>query len=207
MNSEQFISEVSPRVPAAALDYCKQLWQQYQFRFRLRKTRVTKIGDFTFRHGHTPRITVNQELHPYLFLITYLHEVAHLQVHHEFGNRVEGHGEEWKGAFRKMIEPVLNENIFPKDLLLALQAHMEDPRATTYSDPELMNVLRRYDPSSGTQILLADIPEGSIFGIRGRWFKKGPTKRTRALCREITSKRKYFVPVDAPVENVQLSLL
>jgi hypothetical protein len=142
-----------------------------------------------------------------LFLLTYIHEVAHLEVHRQFGSRVEGHGQEWKDTFRQMLEPILNELIFPADLLVALRSHMTDPRASTFSDPELVRVLRQYDPHAHTQTYLADIPEGSIFGIRGRWFKKGETKRTRVLCQEIRSKRKYFVPLDAPVENVQLSLL
>jgi len=139
--------------------------------------------------------------------VTYVHEVAHLEVHRQFGNRVEGHGQEWKRTFREMLEPVLIELIFPKDLLVALRGHMADPPASTFSDPELARIFRQYDPHADNQTFLADIPKGSIFGIRGRWFRKGETKRTRVLCQEIKSKRKYFVPLDSPVENVQLSLL
>jgi SprT protein len=194
-------------VPAVAVGYCLDLWHHYNFDFRLRNSRVTKIGDFTFRPGQVPRITVNRDLSHYLFLITYLHEVAHLEVHRQFGHRVEAHGREWKKIFIQILEPVLAESFFPEDVLQALRRHMIDPRATTFSDPELMHVLRRYDPRADALTFLADIPEGSVFGIRGRWFKKGITKRTRALCQEVKSKRKYFVPLDAPVENVQLSFL
>jgi hypothetical protein len=67
-------------LPASALNYCLELWYFYKFDFKLRKSRLTKIGDFTFRTGKTPRITVNQDLHPFLFLTTYIHEVAHLEV-------------------------------------------------------------------------------------------------------------------------------
>jgi SprT protein len=55
--------------------------------------------------------------------------------------------------------------------------------------------------------LLSDIPRGSIFELRGRWFKKEETKRTRVLCQEMKTRRKYLVPADAAVNNVQLSLL
>jgi hypothetical protein len=207
MHSTKIQSLLGQHLPAGAVDYCLRLWLAQPFDFKLRKSRLTKVGDFTCHPGRTPRITLNRDLHPYLFLVTYVHEVAHLEVHRQFGNRAEGHGQEWKRTFREMLEPVLSELIFPTDLLAALREHMTDPRASTFSDPELVRVFRQYDPHADNQTFLADIPQGSIFGIRGRWFKKGETKRTRALCQEIKSKRKYFVPLDAPVENVQLSLL
>jgi SprT protein len=207
MNSKKILALLSEHLPAGAINYCFGLWRAQPFDFKLRKSRLTKVGDFTCYPGRHPRITVNQDLHPFLFLVTYIHEVAHLDVHRQFGNSVEGHGKEWKQAFRLLLEPVLNESIFPADLLTALTGHMTDPRASSYSDPELVRVFRQYDPQAETLIFLSDIPEGSIFGIRGRWFRKGETKRTRVLCQEMKSKRKYFVPMDAPVENVQLSLL
>ncbi len=207
MNSEKVESALVLHVPAKSLDYCMALWRRYEFDFRLRKSRVTKAGDFTFRANRAPRITVNHDLHPYLFLITYVHEVAHVAVHRQFGNRVAGHGKQWKTAFQQILEPVLTEVIFPDELLLAIRKHMVDPRATTFSDPRLMRVFRQYDSRAKTLTLLSDIPEGAVFGLRGRWFRKGETKRTRVLCHEIKSKRKYLVPVDATVENVQLSFL
>jgi hypothetical protein len=207
MDSEKVRFLLEKHVPAAALEYCHGLWKASPFEFKLRKSRATKVGDFTCHPGRTPRITVNQDLHPYMFLLTYVHEVAHLEVHRQFGHRVEGHGVEWKKVFQQTAEPVLHESIFPPDLLAVLRRHMADPPASTFSDSELVQVFRKYDPKSSAQVFLSDIPEGSVFGIRGRWFKKGITKRTRVLCREVKTRRKYFVPVDAPVENVQLSLL
>jgi hypothetical protein len=207
MNSTKIQALLALHLPAGAIDYCLRLWLVQPFEFKLRKSRLTKVGDFTCHPGRTPRITVNQDLHPYLFLVTYIHEVAHLEVHRQFGNKAESHGQEWKTAFRRLLEPLLGESIFPADLLRALRGHMAEPRASMFSDHELVEAFRKYDPQADTLIFLADIPEGSIFGIRGRWFKKGQTKRTRVLCQEVRSKRKYFVPLDAPVENVQLTLL
>ena len=207
MNAEKVLKALVHHVPAGSVDYCMEVWHRYDFDFRLRKSRVTKVGDFTIRPGRAPRITVNQDLHPYLFLTTYLHEVAHVAVHRHFGNGVAGHGHEWKTAFQQILEPVLTESIFPQELLFAIRRHMADPPATTFSDPELTRVFRKFDPEAMAMIFLSDIPEGAVFGLRGRWFKKGKTQRTRALCQEVKSKRKYLVPVDSPVENVQLSLL
>jgi hypothetical protein len=194
-------------VPAEAVFYCLELFEQYQFRFTLRKNRVTKVGDFTYRTGHVPRITVNNDLHPYLFLITYIHEVAHLAVHMKHGNRVDAHGTEWKSNFQELLDPVLREDIFPATLLKALKKHMVNPKASSFSDPALTQVLRQYDPKAIRQTILSEIPQGSIFSLNGRWFTKGPLRRTRFECKEMKSKRTYLVPADVPVENAQLSLL
>jgi SprT protein len=194
-------------VPAGAAEYCLSLWERYRFDFALRKKRVTKIGDFCFEGGKTPRITVNQDLQSYLFLTTYIHEIAHLTVHLNHGRRAEAHGREWKEEFQRLLKPLLSEEIYPADLLQALTAHMADPMATTYSDSGLMKIFRKYDDHALTTTLLADIPRGSIFELRGRWFKKEETKRTRILCQEVKTKKKYLVPADAAVNNIQLSLL
>ncbi len=205
MNVEKVLTILQTHVPSTAVPYCIELWNNNPFEFRLRKTRVTKIGDFTFRRGQTPRITINRELHSYLFLLTYIHEVAHLVVHQT--RTRSAHGAEWKSTFQQLLEPLLNEQFFPNDLLSELRRHMIDPMATTFSDPALSKVLRTYEPPSTTKTLLSDIPEGSIFEIRGRWFKKGMKRRTRVLCQEMNSRKKYLVPVDAPIGNVQLSFL
>jgi hypothetical protein len=207
MDSKKILFLLEQHLPAGAIDYCHGLWTAHPFDFKLRKSRATKVGDFTCQPGRTPRITINHDLHPYLFLLTYVHEVAHLEVHRKHGHRVEGHGQEWKSVFRQLLNPALNAEIFPPDLLIVLRRHMADPKASTFSDSDLVQVLRKYDPKATAMVFLADIPEGSLFGLRGRWFRKGSTKRTRALCQEVKTKRKYFVPVDSPVENVQLRLL
>ncbi len=204
---EKVQSILQQHVPSQALNYCLELWYFYKFDFKIRKSRLTKIGDFTFRTGKTPRITVNQDLDAYLFLITYIHEVAHLEVHEKHGNRIEAHGNEWKHSFQELLAPLLTKEIFPEDLLAGLQEHMQDPMATTFSDPGLMKVFRKYDLKSASITFLSDIPAGSTFSLRGRWFTKGEIRRTRVLCQELKSKKKYLVPIDAPVENVQLSLL
>ena len=207
MDLESLNSLLALRVPPASLDYCLSLWKRFPFDFNLRKTRLTKIGDFCVHTGQSPRITVNRDLEPYLFLTTYIHEVAHLAVHLRFGNRIESHGTEWKKEFQVLLSPVLTLENFPPDLLAALNKHMLNPKATTYSDAKLMRVFRKYDHRSAAVTFLCDIPSGSIFELRGRWFRKEETKRTRVLCQEVKTKRKYLVPADAEVKNVQLSLL
>lgn len=207
MDSSYIAKILSTHVPEASYLYCFELWKRFQFEFKLRKNRVTKVGDFTCYPGKIARITVNHDLDHYLFLITYIHEVAHLDVHNKYGNRIESHGKEWKNAFKQLIEPVMNESVFPTQLLVGLKKHMVNPKASTFSDSKFTQLLRNYDTRQKDTILLSQLPEGSVFGYHGKWFKKGKLRRTRVECKELKSRLSYLVPADSPITEAQLSLL
>lgn len=208
MNPEKIYSILQGHVPATALPYCFQLWQETPFQLKITRTRQTKVGDFTSKRSVAhPRITLNHELNPFLFLITYIHEVAHLRVHLHYGNRVDPHGEEWKKSFQLLMQPVLSPNIFAEDVFIELSRHMANPKASSFGDTALTKILRRYDKDAGQYATLSDIPEGSIFRFQGRFFKKGKIRRTRVLCHEVKTKRHYLVPADVQVSGVQLSFL
>ncbi len=207
MNLEKLQQLLTDRIPTASLPYCVGLWQQLPFDFKLRKTRLTKVGDFTFRTGKRIQITVNRDLHPYLFLMTYVHEVAHHYVHASHGHRIQSHGVEWKRKFQELMTPVLSEEIFPEPILSQLRKHMLDPMASSFSDSELTRLFRSYDKNEKEKIVLSQLPEGSIFSLNKRWFKKGKVRRTRVLCSEVKTKRQYLIPLDSLVGEAQLSLL
>ncbi|HZY78368.1 MAG TPA: SprT-like domain-containing protein, partial [Cyclobacteriaceae bacterium] len=183
---------LNKHIPAQAVQYSFNLWQSQPFKFKLRKSRQSKVGDFSCKHGQTPQITVNDDLHPYLFLITYIHEVAHLHVHLQHGHRVEAHGEEWKDKFKELLAPVMTPDVFPDKLLKGLKRHMVNPKASTFSDTEMTELLRNADPKWSRATLLSEIPEGSLFGLQGKWFRKGTLQRTRVLCLELKTKRKFL---------------
>jgi len=103
------------------------------------------------------------------------------------------------------LQPVLTYDVFPEEILIELQRHMINPRASSFADTELTKILRRYDKDAGQYATLSDIPEGSIFRFQGRFFKKGKIRRTRVLCHEVKTKRHYLVPSDVLVSGVQLS--
>lgn len=207
MNFKEIEDILVKHIPDAAVEYCFRLWQEIPFSFKLRKARQSKVGDFTCKHGLAPQITVNRDLHPFLFLTTYVHEVAHLRVHQTYGFRAEAHGKEWKKAFQNLMEPLLHSGIFPEPLLSGLKKHMASPKASSFADSELTHLFRSVDSREKEAVLLSHIPEGSVFHLHGKWFRKGKLRRTRVLCKEVNSRRQYLVPVDAVVSNAQLSLL
>ncbi len=207
MDSTKIRKIFEEHVPAAAVDYCCELWDKSKFIFKLKKARRSKVGDFTYRPGKVQQISINQDLNPYLFLTTYVHEVAHLKVHQQHGHHVVAHGKEWQQTFQELMLPVLDSVIFPLPLLKGLKKHMYKPKATSFSDPELTALFRSYDEKVMKSILVSHLKEGSIFSLHGKWFKKGITKRTRAVCQEFKTKRMYLVPIDAEVGSAQLALL
>ena len=55
---------------------------------------------------------MNGDLNPYSFLITTLHEFAHLHTFQQHGNRVNPHGDEWKTNFRKLLIDMIKKIFF-----------------------------------------------------------------------------------------------
>lgn len=89
------------------------------------------------------------------------------------------------------MAPFFENEIFPDDIRAALLQHMQNPKATTGSDTELATALRRHD---AIQVLTVDdIPEGDVFILDGRSFRKGQKLRTHYLCECLAGKGKYRV--------------
>ena len=184
------------RIPPSALQYGLSLWEGHLFELKLAKQRKTKLGDYRFdprTNDHT--ITVNENLGPYEFLITYLHEFAHLLVIKKHGRKVNPHGSEWKSAFRDVMLPVLNDSVFPDAILRVLARHMKNPKASSSADIDLVRVLR----GEKDELCLDDISSGQLFLFREVLFKKLQTKRTRVVCEKQQNKKKYLIPRMAPV--------
>ncbi len=186
-------------VPKHAVNYCDDLYQQANFEFKIKKTRQTKMGDYCYNpktDRHT--ITINNDLNPYSFLITYLHEVAHLIAFKKYGRLISPHGKEWKHHFKEIASPILSDKIFPKAILFALKNYFKKPKASSCSDPVLYQLLKKFDTRKGT-IFLKEISIGKSFIFNKRKFVKLETKRTRSVCEAVLTRRKYLIPDVAEV--------
>jgi len=208
MNEEKVRLILEKHVPPQALRYCHSLWKFLPFELKITRTRQSKVGDFTGRKdSRFQRITLNHDLNPFLFLFTYVHEVAHLHVYVKYGNKVDPHGEEWKNVFKQLMGPLIVNSVFPPQILHLVHKHMINPKASSFADTELTKAFRLFDQHADKYTYLSEIPEGSIFQFQQRYFTKGKLKRTRIVCRELRSKRNYLIPADVLVNNVQLTLL
>ena len=188
-------------LPEKTLEYCLDLWKRYPFRLIIKPSRVTKAGDYCARRGNEPVITMNGDLSPYLFLVTYLHEFSHHAVWMVYGNKTLPHGKEWKLAFKTFMEPVMKMEIFPPDLQARLSHHLVNPKASSFSDQKLTALFRKYDVNLSAKPLVSGLPDGAVFHIRGRAFKKGKIRRTRYECMEVKTGRLYLVPADLIIDH------
>lgn len=198
--STQLESALDRFLPANALSLVCSMLREYPHHLIITQPRSTKHGDFkTAGHrGDKHEITVNGNLNKYAFLITLMHELAHLVAHVKYGAKIKPHGEEWKQCFRETLTPFLHLDVFPDGVARAVRSYLKDPGATTHGDAALYLELSRYDRMTPNMKLLIDVQEGAlfVFGKENRVFKKGRQLRKRFECIEMASKNVYlFDPV------------
>lgn len=204
---KDFHEALAACVPAAAVTYAVALWETEPFSFKISRTRSSCLGNYSYRNGRH-LITINNDLNVYQFLITYVHEVAHQRVFiASFKNKRKKtlpHGTEWQQEFQKLMQPILNETVFPADVLSLLRLHLLSPPASTVRDAKLMAVLRSYSAvtNNSTLCLLETLQEGDFFVFKKRIFQKISTKRTRVLCQDKESGLRYLISGQADFERV-----
>lgn len=186
-------------------DVSASIWERIEndnVRFRISKPRKSKLGDYRPPHsGNGHRISVNADLNPYAFLITVLHEFAHLETWKQYKNSRKPHGKEWKTDFKDLLLPYLNQEVFPETIELALQQYLINPSASSCVDASLMRALAKFD--ANPQLFVESLPEGSLFKLsNGLVFEKGEKLRKRYRCKCITNNRWYFVSAMASAVQI-----
>ena len=186
-------------VPGDAIHYCFDLWESAPFELKISRSRNSKLGDYRYDfRDQSERISVNNNLNIYAFLITYLHEVAHLKAYHQHGRRINPHGKEWKSTFSNLLKPMASDLIFPEDVLIAVQKYMRSPKATSGGHHDLAKALNKYNLDGGS--LLHDLEYHALFSLNKRTFRKGELRRTSFICEEIKSGKKYLISKNAVVK-------
>jgi len=186
-----------PRLPESTHDYVAGLLAAHPVDVRISRPRRTKLGDHraptALRRRH--RISVNDDLNPYAFLTTLLHEIAHAatwESHRARIRRVRPHGSEWKVEFEKILQPVVAGGMLPNDINAALRRAMQNPAAATCSDRDLMLALARYDAIDPGLVFVESLTAGTIFRTDGgKLFRLGPKLRSRYRCVEQPTGREY----------------
>jgi len=190
-------------IPPASVDIIYQWLQQYNIHLKVSRKRSSKLGDYRPpQKGKGHHITVNYDLNQYAFLITLVHEIAHLIVWEKFKNRVKAHGKEWKDAYRDLMAPFMEMKIFPEDIEKALISYLSKSYASSGSDLKLSRTLQGYDAEQGTTLEMLE--EGSSFVLpNGRKFKKGVLVRKRYRCINLDNNRIYLVNPLVKVEVLE----
>lgn len=200
---EKLSAALQPFIPAEAVPLAVEFIIRHRVQLTVTRGRATKLGDYRHPYlGEGHRVTVNGTLNQYAFLVTLVHEFAHLTTWEAHKNGVKPHGSEWKNQFTLLMKPYLTETIFPASLLEVLYQYFKNPRASSCADPELMRELANYDKKRDNYDFLEELPEGAVFMTRQRrYFKKGEKRRTRFLCYELSTRRAYLFHPLTPVQE------
>lgn len=202
---ERAVPELAQFLPENAFPLVAPFFRDHIIHLSLTHERKSVHGDYRSpaRGTKVHRISVNATLNKYSFLITLLHEIAHLTTYVQYHNKVSPHGPEWKEHFRQVLIPFIKAAIFPKDIDAAVRKYLHDPAASTCTDPHLYKVLRHYDPHKPGWVLMEDLPPGTRFSTSdGRIFVKLEKVRTRSKCKEIATSKIYLFSGVAEVKKL-----
>lgn len=192
---------LQPYLPERAVTPCLRLIQHSGVHLKIVSHRVTRHGDYRRLPNGLHQITVNATLNKYRFLVTLVHEIAHLIAFEKYGRHIKPHGVEWKRTFQTLMLPFLRPEIFPSTLLPLLARHFRNPRASSDTDAELSLALKRFDAQHTAKTYVFQLPLGSVFRIHnGKVFRKGNRRVKRYECLELATGRMYLFQPNAEVE-------
>lgn len=192
-------------IPEQTYPYIKDLWDHYGFHLKVSRPRRTKLGDYRPpQRGYPHRISVNGDLNNYAFLITLIHEIAHLKTYEEHKSKVKPHGVEWKDNFKYLMHKPLNTEVFPDDVNKELLRYMANPKASSCVDQKLYKTLRRYNEESSMidsrLVLIEELQTGDRFVMpNGRGFVLEKKLRTRYRCKSLDDGRIFTISAIAEV--------
>ena len=202
--SKKMYEMLTRHVPAHAVEYCFALWKEHPFSFKISRSRSTCFGNYIFRDGQH-KITVNNDLSIYAFVITYVHEIAHQRAWlGKSRKRIEPHGKEWKKNFQLLMSPILNPNVFPETILVPLTRYMSNPAASSVSYAPLAKALQGFDLVEQNGVFLSEVADNQWFTFRNTVFQRLEKRRTRVLCMERNTKRRYTILATARVDLVDI---
>jgi SprT protein len=199
------------RLPAETVDYVADLLGRQAIEVRLARPRRSRLGDHRGpgRGVSFHRITVNEDLNPYAFLTTLLHEIAHAftwERHRRIGHRIAPHGREWKDEFGLILRPVVAARVLPPVVEAALSRYLENPAARSCSDRGLVLALAEFDEQPSGRMRVEDLPDDAVFRIgEAAVFRAGPMVRSRRKCFRIPGGSEYRVHGLLLVEPVTMA--
>lgn len=201
------ITRLQDYLPPGTYHKVLEYLQTHHVHLTVTPQRRTILGDYRHRtRDRNHRITVNGNLNTYAFLITLIHELAHLLQFEQHGNRVAAHGREWKTIFGQLLAEFIRNRVFPEDIQQALTASLHNPAASSCADELLLRTLKKYDKENGL-VMVEQLRPGSLFTTPdGKLFKKEEKLRKRYKCTEVRTGKQYLFSPVYEVKEVALPL-
>lgn len=191
-------------LPERTVAPCLDLIRTHGVHLKIVGHRVTRHGDYRRMPNGLHQITVNASLNKYRFLITLVHEIAHLVAFERYGRKILPHGQEWKRTFQELMLPFISPAVFPSQLLPIIAQHFINPKASSSTDARLAIALKSFDLEERNGSYVFELPQGSIFRLyNGKIYKKGRKRVKRYECMELDSGRLYLFQPNAEVELIR----
>ena len=187
-------------MPENAVSQCINLIKEHFVHLKIVNERQTKHGDYRKAMSGKHEISVNGSLNKYRFLMTLVHEIAHLVAFEKYGRNIKPHGVEWKMTFQQMMVPFLRPDVYPNNLLPLLARHFRNPSASSDTDATLSLALKQFDAQNDKNYIF-EIPYNTVFRIsNGKVFKKIALRTKRYECIELATSKIYLFHPNAEVD-------
>ena len=98
-------------LPENAVTPCFELIKANKIYLKIVNERKTRHGDYRQLPDGQHLITMNATANKYRFLITFIHEVAHLLAFEKYGKLIKPHGIEWKYTFQQLMKPFISSAV------------------------------------------------------------------------------------------------
>ncbi len=190
-------------LPEHAVEPVFELIKANAVHLKIVNERVTRHGDYRRHPSGKHQITVNANLNKYRFLITLVHEIAHLAAFEKYGRNIKPHGVEWKITFQRLMIPFIRPEIFPNSVLPLVANHFRNPTASSDTDARLAFALKQFDERKPDIYFMHEVPSGSYFRIKnGSVFQKRGLRVKRYECLEVKTGKLYLFNANAEVEII-----
>lgn len=201
MHLEKLIQILEKHIPPATAPLLAQWLAEHKVKLIIKWDRQTKLGDYRSPRQHERhQITINVGLNNYAFLLTLVHEIAHLVTFNQYKHKADPHGIEWKNNFRMLMQPVFQLNVLPPDIHNAILNYMNNIKAGSCSDLQLTKVLNLYN--TVPKLFVDQLSIGSKFTLQdNRSFIIKKRLRKNFLCTELISGKDYIVPPSVTVKH------
>jgi len=177
-------------IPKNAINGVQSLIEKHKINLKIVNQRLTKHGDFRQLPNGEFQITINNNLNPFQFLLTLIHEIAHHTTFEKYG-RIRPHGKEWKQQFQYLMLPFLNPSIFPNQMLTPLAHYLKSPKASTDSDVRLSLALKGNTAENGKNFVF-ELPTNCTFVFKNKMYIRGKKRKNRIECLQLTTNRMYL---------------
>jgi SprT protein len=189
---EQEKAMLAEHLPNRSVDYIHSLFKKYPCNFKIVPPRKGKLGDCRYpMYNQEAQITVNGNLSKLQFLITTIHEFAHLKTFLDKGKRVTPHGAEWKANYVLLFQPVINSELIEQSEIEVIKKHLSSPSATSCNDEYLSEYFHAEKHENDESTLLKNIPSGAHFEFNGRLFIKGNLVQKKFIIYDADNHRDY----------------